>query len=163
MQKYAGILSILNLVLLIAATACLYFGSLLINIYLFPYLDTVNPHFATVPYIMLAIGGLLLVLSLYGFVAAGLQSRPLLIIYAVTAGVIVLLQLASVYVSWELRNELNNRLMFKQVRRQTVRVRLVQTGPPPCRGLIRGIASPAILCHKEPAQASKALLLAGSL
>jgi len=114
MEKYAGILSILNLVLLIAATACLYFGSILTNIYLLPYLDTVNPHFATVPYIMLAIGGLLLLLSLYGFVAAGLQSRPLLLIYAVTAGVVVLLQLASVYVSWELRNELNNRLMFKQ-------------------------------------------------
>jgi len=67
-----------------------------------------------VPYIMLAIGGLLLLLSFYGFVAAGIQSRPLLIIYAVAAGVVVLLQLASMYVSWELRNELNNRLMFKQ-------------------------------------------------
>ena len=117
MERYAGILSILNLVLLIAATACLYFGSILCNIYLLPYLDTINPHFATVPYIMLAIGGLLLILSLYGFVAAGLQSRPLLLIYAVAAGVVVLLQLASVYVSWELRNELNNRLMFKQVRK----------------------------------------------
>ena len=116
MQKYAGILSLLNLVLLVAATACLYFGSILINIYLLPYLATVHPHFATVPYIMLAIGGLLFLISLYGVVAAGLQSRPLLIIYAVIAGVVVLLQLASVYVSWELRNDLNNRLMFKQVR-----------------------------------------------
>ena len=53
---------------------------------------------------------------------------------------------------------------------------IYQTGPPRCRGLLRGIASPAILCHKEPARASKAplgalerkmgvfcLLLAGSL
>ena len=31
-----------------------------------------------------------------------------------------------------------------------------QTGPPRCRGLLRGIASPAILCRKEPARASKA-------
>ena len=31
-----------------------------------------------------------------------------------------------------------------------------QTGPPRCRGLFRGIASPAVLCHKEPARASKA-------
>ena len=117
MKKYAAILSLLNLLLLIAATACLYFGSILINIYLLPYLDTVNTYFATVPYIMLAIGGLLFPLSLYGVVAAGLQSRPLLLLYAVLAGVVVLLQLASVYVSWELRNELNNRLMFKQVRK----------------------------------------------
>ena len=32
----------------------------------------------------------------------------------------------------------------------------LQTGPPPCRGLLRGIASPAVLGHKEPARASKA-------
>ena len=32
----------------------------------------------------------------------------------------------------------------------------VQSGPPRCRGLLRGIASPAVLCHKEPARASKA-------
>ena len=32
----------------------------------------------------------------------------------------------------------------------------MQTGPPPCRGLFRGVASPAVLCHKEPARASKA-------
>ena len=31
-----------------------------------------------------------------------------------------------------------------------------QTGPPRCRGLFLGIASPAVLCHKEPARASKA-------
>ena len=31
-----------------------------------------------------------------------------------------------------------------------------QSGPPRCRGLLRGIASPALLCHKEPARASKA-------
>ena len=31
-----------------------------------------------------------------------------------------------------------------------------QSGPPRCRGLFRGIASPAILCHKEPARESKA-------
>ena len=33
---------------------------------------------------------------------------------------------------------------------------LQQTGPPRCRGLFRGIASPAVLGHKEPARASKA-------
>ena len=32
----------------------------------------------------------------------------------------------------------------------------VQSGPPRCRGLFRGIASPAVLCHKEPARTSKA-------
>ena len=31
-----------------------------------------------------------------------------------------------------------------------------QSGPPQCRGLFRGVATPALLCHKEPARASKA-------
>ena len=31
-----------------------------------------------------------------------------------------------------------------------------QTGPDRCRGLLRGFASPAVLCYKEPAPASKA-------
>ena len=29
---------------------------------------------------------------------------------------------------------------------------LVQSGPPRCRGSSRGIATPALLCHKEPTQ-----------
>ena len=35
-------------------------------------------------------------------------------------------------------------------------VAVEQTGPPRCRGVVRGIATPALLCHKEPARASKA-------
>ena len=34
-----------------------------------------------------------------------------------------------------------------------------ETGPPRCRGLFRGIASPAILCHKEPARGIQSPLL----
>ena len=29
---------------------------------------------------------------------------------------------------------------------------LAEWGPPRCRGLFRGFASPAVLCHKEPAR-----------
>ena len=32
-----------------------------------------------------------------------------------------------------------------------------QTGPPPGRGLFRGFASPAVLCHKEPARRNQRL------
>ena len=34
-----------------------------------------------------------------------------------------------------------------------------QSGPPRCRGLIRGIATPALLCHKEPARRIQSPLL----
>ena len=33
---------------------------------------------------------------------------------------------------------------------------LHQCCPPPCRGLFRGVAMPAAVCHKEPARVSKA-------
>ena len=116
MDKYVGILSVLNLVLLISSTACLYFGSILINIYLLPYLEIINPHFATVPYLILAIGGVLLLLSIYGIVAAGSQSRALLVLYAVIASIVIILQLASVFVSMELKNDLELKTMYLNVR-----------------------------------------------
>jgi len=112
MEKYVGILCLLNLLLLISSTACLYFGSILVNFYLLPYLETVNAHCATVPYLILAIGAILLLLSMYGIVAAGSKSRPLLVIYAVIASVVVILQLASVFVSMELKNDMELKTMF---------------------------------------------------
>ena len=36
---------------------------------------------------------------------------------------------------------------------------LEQTGPTRCQGLIRGIATPALLCHKEPARRIQSTLL----
>ena len=36
---------------------------------------------------------------------------------------------------------------------------IYQTGPPRCRGLLRGISSPAVLCHKEPARRIQSPLL----
>merc|ERR1711936_481726 len=106
----------LNLFLLISSTACLYFGSILVNFYLLPYLETANSHCATVPYLILAMGGLLLLLSMYGILAAGSASRPLLVIYAVIASVIVVLQLASVFVSMELKNDMELKTMFVNLR-----------------------------------------------
>ena len=115
MEKYVGILCLLNLVLLISSTACLYFGSILVNFYLLPYLETVNAHCATVPYLILAIGAILLLLSMFGIVAAGTKSRPLLVPYAVISSVVVILQLASVFVSMELKNDMELKTMFVTV------------------------------------------------
>lgn len=113
MGKYAAVLSILNLVMLVASTACLYLSSILINIYLLPYLELVNTHFTTVPYLILAIGFMLFILSMFGVVAAGLKSRAALIIYAVLMSIIVVIQLASIFVTMELRNEMERKVMFQ--------------------------------------------------
>jgi len=96
----------LNLVLLVSSTACLYLGSILVNIYLLPYLSLISSNFATVPYLILAIGGLLLPVSILGIVAAFSTSRPALISYAVLLGLIFCLELASIFTSMELRNNM---------------------------------------------------------
>ena len=87
----------------------------MINIYLLPYLDLMNAHFATVPYLILAIGGLLLLVSIFGIAAAAAKSRVLLLIYSIVLGLAFVLQLASIFTSMELRNELQLKLMFVKV------------------------------------------------
>eukprot|EP00092_Neocalanus_flemingeri_P004433 GFUD01004768.1.p1 GENE.GFUD01004768.1~~GFUD01004768.1.p1 ORF type:complete len:272 (-),score=65.70 GFUD01004768.1:754-1569(-) len=109
---YVPALCFLNLGLLISSTACLYLGSILINIYLLPSLDLLTSNFATVPYLILAVGGLLLVCSIIGIIAAVVKSRVALIIYAVLLGAIFTLQLASIFTSMELRNDLERRVIF---------------------------------------------------
>jgi len=115
MSKYAAIIGVINLVILISSTACLYLASIMINIYLLPYLELITSHFATAPYLILSIGSLLLVFSLAGMVAAGTQSRPMLIIYSVLMAFVVVLQLASIFVSMELRQQLKQKTMFHTV------------------------------------------------
>merc|ERR1712013_198550 len=67
-MSYTPALCVLNLVILVSSTACLYLGSILVNIYLLPYLYLVSSNFATVPYLILGIGGLLLLVSIFGIV-----------------------------------------------------------------------------------------------
>ena len=114
---YVPALCALNLVLLISSTACLYLGSIMVNIYLLPYLSLISSHFATVPYLILAIGGLLLLVSICGIIAAGMKSRPVLIIYAIFLGLVFCLQLASIFTSMELRNNMQLPRLFETVSR----------------------------------------------
>merc|ERR1712107_45612 len=115
MGLYEVVLSVMNLVILISSTACLYLSSIMINIYLLPYLEVVNSHFATVSYLILAIGFFLLLFSFLGIGAALSNSRPALILYAVFMSIVVLMELASIFVSMELRQELERKIMFQTV------------------------------------------------
>jgi len=110
---YVPALCILNLALLVSSTACLYLGSIMINIYLLPYLSLISSNFSTVPYLILSIGGLLLLVSICGIIAAGLKSRAALISYSIVLGLVFCLQLASIFTSMELRNELELRRLFQ--------------------------------------------------
>ena len=113
---YLPALSLLNLVLLVASTACLYLGSILVNIYLLPSLDLVSTQFSTVPYLIIAIGVLLLLISIFGVLAAVGRSRPCLVIYAILMAILVILQLAAVFAAMELRNEIDRKVLFQTVR-----------------------------------------------
>ena len=114
-SKSPAIIGVINLVILISSTACLYLASIMINIYLLPYLELISSHFATAPYLILSIGSLLLVFSFLGMAAVGSESRPMLIIYSVLMAFVVTLQLASIFVSMELRQELKQQLIFHTV------------------------------------------------
>jgi len=116
-MSYTPALCVLNLVLLVSSTACLYLGSILVNIYLLPYLYLVSSNFATVPYLILGIGGLLLLVSIFGIVAALSNSRPALVVYAVLLGIVFVLELASIFTSMELRNGMQLPLFFQSVSR----------------------------------------------
>lgn len=118
MGRYVPALCFLNLVLLIASTACLYLSSIMINIYLLPSLGLITSHFTTVPYLILAIGGLLLLISIFGIVAALVKSRVALVIYALLVGVVFILELASIFTSMELRNELERKVLFQTRNRE---------------------------------------------
>jgi len=111
MGAYLPILLALNLVLLISSTAMLYLGSILVNFYLLPSLSLVSSHFATVPYLILVIGIALLVISIFGFIAAGSKSRIGLVVYSVLMGATFVVQLASVFTTLELRNEMIARVL----------------------------------------------------
>jgi len=110
---YVPSLCALNLVLLVSSTACLYLGSIMVNIYLLPYLSLISTNFATVPYLILGIGGLLLPVTILGIVAAFSSSRPALVSYAVLLGLIFCLELGSIFTSMELRNNMMLPRMFE--------------------------------------------------
>jgi len=111
MGAYLPALCVINLFLLISSTALLYLGSILINFYLLPSLNLVTEIFATVPYLIVSIGCLLLIFSIYGLVAAGSKSRIALVVYSILMGVVFVIQLASVFTSLELRNEMMARVL----------------------------------------------------
>merc|ERR1712107_269756 len=113
MGLYEVVLSVMNLVILISSTACLYLSSIMINIYLLPYLELVNSHFATVSYLILAIGFFLLLFSFLGIGAALSNSRPALILYAVFMSIVVLMELASILCPWNSDRNWRGRLCFK--------------------------------------------------
>ena len=115
MGLYIHAICLLNLVLFISSGACLYLVSIMINIYLLPSLELITSLFITVPYLILAIGGLILLNSMFGIIATLFKSRVSLTIYAIILGVVFPLQLASIFTSMELRNNLESRALFQTV------------------------------------------------
>jgi len=111
MGVYQPVLCVLNMVLLISSTAMLYLGSILVNFYLLPNLDLVTANFAVVPYLILVIGSCLLIFSFVGVLAAVSKSKLALIIYSILLGLVFILQLASIFTSLELRNQMVARVL----------------------------------------------------
>jgi len=94
------------MVMLCSSTALLYLGSILINFYLLPFFVIFSSNFANVPYLIISIGVLLFVFSIFGFVAAASKSRAILAVYAGLMVLTFILQIASIFCTVHFRIEL---------------------------------------------------------
>ena len=115
MRLYIHTLCILNLVILVSSCACLYLASILINFYLLQSLHLVTDYFGTVPYLILAVGSLLLVISIIGIISTLNKSRVGLAINIIMLVIVLPPQLASIFTSLELRNEIDTSIIFQMV------------------------------------------------
>jgi len=106
MGVYQPIIAGLNVLLFCASTAMIYLGSVLVNFYLLPTMELWSSNFVTVPYLIIAIGVMLLFFSIFGLAAVASKHRVVLASYAGVMGVVFLMQLASVFTSIDFRNEL---------------------------------------------------------
>lgn len=106
MGVYQPLLCGINLILLCASTSLLYLGSILINFYLLPSLNLYSSNFDNVPYLIIALGVMLFIFSIFGFVATASKERTILIIYATIMGLTFILQLASIFCTIDFKNEL---------------------------------------------------------
>ena len=115
MRLYIHTLCILNLVIFVSSSACLYLASILINFYLLPSLHLVTDYFGTVPYLILAVGSLLLGISIIGIISTLNKSRVGLAINIIMMVIVFPLQLASIFTSLELKNEIETSIIFQMV------------------------------------------------
>jgi len=113
MGVYGPLIAGVNLVLLISSTVLIYLGSVLIHFYLLPNLYFVTSNFSAVPNLMLAVGVMGLMAGLVGITVGATASRGGLIVHSVLVAFIFIVQLASIFTTFELRSELNNEILGK--------------------------------------------------
>ena len=71
-----------------------------------PYLHFWNTYFVLAPYMLLALGVYKFVLAIYGFIVAAQKSRVLLVIYSLLSVIGFMGQLASMFLFWQLKTEI---------------------------------------------------------
>lgn len=111
MGVYGPAIAGINLIILISSTVLIYFGNILINFYLIDSLDFVSSNFSALPNLMLAVGVLGLLGGIFGVVVGATSHRAGLIVHAVFVSLIFILQLASIFVTAEVRSQLQHNIL----------------------------------------------------
>lgn len=106
MGVYGPAIAGVNLVLLISSTVLIYLGNVLITFYLLPTLNFVDESFSAAPSLMLVVGTLGLFIGCLGVVVGATANRTGLIVHAILVSLVVIVQVASIFVTSELRTEL---------------------------------------------------------
>ena len=82
-SKYQYFLSIFNVLILLASLTILFFGLSLKLSYKMDSFDFVDPNFKTVPYLLIAIGSMMFVVSAVSFIGFGTDVKVPYIIIAI--------------------------------------------------------------------------------
>jgi len=106
MGVYGPAIAGVNLLLLISSTVLIYLGNVLITFYLIPTLDIVSSTFSSAPNLMLAVGALGLFIGILGVVVGATANRVGLIFHSILLSFVVIVQVASIFVTSELRQDL---------------------------------------------------------
>ena len=104
--RYEKYITLASIFFLITSTIVIFTSVILIRWYLMPYLNFWNTYFVVAPYMLLALGIYKFVVAIYGFIVAGQKSRILLIIFSILSVIGFMGQLASMFLFWQLKTEI---------------------------------------------------------
>ena len=104
--RYEKYITLASIFFLITSTIVIFTSTILINWYLMPYLDFWNEYFVIAPYMLLALGIYKFVVAIYGFIVATQNSRILLVLFSLLSVIGFIGQLASMFLFWQLKTEI---------------------------------------------------------
>lgn len=104
--SYEKYITLSSIFLILTSTIVIFTSVILIKWYFMSHLHFWHKYFVIGPYLMLSLGIYKFVVSMYGFFIADKKNRGLLVVFSLLLVIGFIGQLASVFLFWELRTEI---------------------------------------------------------